>query len=197
MSGAPVDNAMQFQEQHVRVGEMKSVLVLEPELIQEWLEQRQLLGQDGYDEVWEGVYHVAPLARVGHGMVQASLLTVLVPAAKAAGLVASGPANIGLDRKNFRAPDAVVLRDHRNLVWLPTAAIVVEVLSRRDETYKKFGFYFDRGVEEVLVVGPRDRTVAWFVRGDDAFVPAEGSALLGLSAQEVADAITWPAAEED
>ncbi|MGO9891317.1 MAG: hypothetical protein ACLP0L_25920 [Solirubrobacteraceae bacterium] len=39
-------------------------------------------------------------------------------------------------------------------VWLPTAALVVEVVSLRDETYAKLAFYVRHRVDEVLVIDP-------------------------------------------
>jgi len=42
-------------------------------------------------------------------------------------LVVSGPVNIGLSEQNHRVPDVVVLRNWSDVVWVPTAAMVVEV----------------------------------------------------------------------
>jgi 3-oxoacyl-(acyl-carrier-protein) synthase len=42
-------------------------------------------------------------------------------------------------------------------------------------------------------VDPAQQTVEWFVRGPDGFVPADGSAILGITHEELAAAIDWPA----
>ena len=45
------------------------------------------------------------------------------------------------------------------LVYFPTAALVVEIVSPGDETYEKVPFYAAHGVEEVLVVEPESDNV--------------------------------------
>ncbi|MEZ0164185.1 hypothetical protein AB2L27_05320 [Kineococcus sp. LSe6-4] len=35
--------------------------------LDDWLEERRRLGQDGRDEVWDGVHHAVPHARSDHG----------------------------------------------------------------------------------------------------------------------------------
>jgi hypothetical protein len=44
----------------------------------------------------------------------------------------------------------------------------------------------------VLIVDPEGRTVEWFGRGTDGFVPLPESTLLGLSADDLAASIDWP-----
>lgn len=78
-------------------------------------------------------------------------------------------------------------------MWQHTAAIVVEVVSPGDESRLKFGHYFSRGVEEFLIVDPRQRTVEWFERGADGFRTADGGTLLGITSAELAAQIDWPA----
>ncbi|WP_300011194.1 Uma2 family endonuclease [Pseudonocardia sp.] len=162
-----------------------------PEVLQEWLERRRALGQDGFDEVWEGVYHVAPMAHGRQGRTEHALVLALHGRARSAGLVGSGPVTIGRP-DDYRVPDAVYLRTRETELWNPTAAIVVEILSPNDESRRKFDFYFRAGVEEMLLVDPLERTVEWYVRGADAFVPAERSALLGVTAAGLAAEIEWP-----
>ncbi|MDN5859892.1 MAG: Uma2 family endonuclease [Pseudonocardia sp.] len=171
---------------------MTTVLVGEPPAeIQSWLDRRRALGQDGFDEVWEGVYHVAPMAHGRQGRTAAELAAVLRGPAKAAGLRGSSPINIGT-RNDYRVPDWAFLRTSETALWNPTAAIVVEIVSPGDESREKLGFYFAVGVEEVLIVDPLERTVEWFVRGTDAFVAAPGSDLLGITAARLHADIEWP-----
>lgn len=159
--------------------------------IEQWLKQRQALGQDLFDEVWEGEYHVAPAARTGHGLVDRQVAAALQQPAEGAGLWPIGPFNLG-DSDNYRVPDGAYVRANTDAVFAATAAIVVEIVSPGDETYEKFDFYFAHGVEELLVVDPRARTLAWYARGEAGFDPADGSALLGVTATSLADAIRWP-----
>ena len=104
----------------------------------------------------------------------------------------SGPVNIGLSEHDHRVPDAVVVRERAKLVWVPTAAIVVEVVSPGDETYQKFGFYHLRGVEEILVADPAKRELRLFRRGETEYELTDSSAVLEASATAIAAGITWP-----
>ena len=171
---------------------MRTTFVMDPPpIVEDWLAQRRALGQDLYDEVWEGEYHVAPAPTNRHADLQVQLIATLRPRAIRAGLRLLGPGNVGTPR-DFRVPDLVFLRREEHPVWNPTAAIVVEVVSPGDESRLKFDFYHRAGIEEVLIVDPDAQTVEWFVRGPSAFLPADGSALLGISAADLAAAIDWP-----
>ncbi|MFN8518153.1 MAG: Uma2 family endonuclease [Chloroflexota bacterium] len=172
---------------------MRTTFVMDPPpIVEDWLAQRHAQGQDLYDEVWEGEYHVAAAPTNRHAQVQTRLVRLLGPRADSAGLLEVGPCNIGRPT-DFRVPDLAFLRREEHPVWNPTAAIVVEVVSPGDESRRKFAFYHLRGVEEVLIVDPDARTVEWFVRASDAFVAADGSQILALSGAELADALDWPA----
>lgn len=171
---------------------MRTVLVGDPPVdVQRWLERRRALGQDGFDEVWEGEYHVAPMAHGRQGRVQARVFRFLGPEADAAGLYDSGPLNLG-GPDNYRVPDGAYLWTSEGALWNPTAAIVVEIVSPGDESRDKFAFYFDAGVEEALMVDPEARTIEWFVRSAAGFVPAPGSMLLGVTSDTMAAALAWP-----
>ena len=70
---------------------MRTLFVTDPPpVVEDWLAQRRALGQDRFDEVWEGEYHVAPYAHGRHGIVQHQLALVLGPFADRAGLRADG-----------------------------------------------------------------------------------------------------------
>ena len=75
---------------------------------------------------------------------------------------------------------------------MPTAVLVVEVISVDDETYQKFEFYFRHGVEEVIVADPQTRILQWWQRGDQGFEAADESAVLGVSVASIASRIDWP-----
>ena len=158
----------------------------------ELIEARHRLGQDGYDEVWDGVFHVAAMARFEHGDVQAQLIVVLSTLAAAKGLAVSGPVNIGLSEHDHRVPDVVVVRERLDVVWVPTAAIVVELLAPGDETYAKFDFYHARGVEEILIADPGTRELTMFLRSAARYEPTERSVVLDTPVDAIAAGITWP-----
>jgi Uma2 family endonuclease len=172
---------------------MRTVLLGQPPTeVKAWLERRRALGQDLFDEVWEGDYHVAPAAHGRHGRIDDQLARILGPRADAGGLYGSGPLNIGRP-DDYRVPDRAYLRTASVDMYQPTAAIIVEIVSPGDETRRKFGFYYDAGVEELLIVDPEAQTVEWFSRGGDGFVAADASRLLGLSAAALVAELTWPA----
>ena len=156
--------------------------------------ERQRMGLDGHDEMWEGVYHLAPVARAGHGDVQGQLQVVLASLAPA-DLVVSGPVNIGLGEQDHRVPDVVVLRARTDVIWVPSAAMMVEVRSPGDETYEEFAFYHARGVEEILVADLADRELRLFARGALEFTSVEASAVLGADLARIAQGISWPGSQ--
>lgn len=171
---------------------MRTVLLGEPPPpLQSWLDRRRALGQDRYDEMWEGEYHVAPAASPEHGDLDDQLARILGPAADLAGLRGSGPLNVGTS-DDYRVPDRAYLAERARTTFVPTAVIVVEILSPNDETWQKLGFYAAHDVEELLVVNPRERSVRWFRRDGDAFRAASASRRLTLSSDELAAALDWP-----
>jgi Uma2 family endonuclease len=171
---------------------MRTLFVTDPPPpVEDWLERRRALGQDRFDEVWEGEYHVSPGPSDAHADVDHQVVVLLAPRARRAGLLARTACNVGAP-DDFRVPDQAYLRNGTDTMWHSTAAIVVEVVSSGDESRLKFDFYFRAGVEEVLIVDPRQRNAEWFARRTEAFEPADRSALLDVAAAEIWDAIDWP-----
>lgn len=171
---------------------MSTLVVGSEPVVEAWLERRRALGQDGRDEVWEGVYHVAPHEHGRNGAVAMELVALLGPAARRAGLTAGGSFNLGTP-EDFRVPDLGWHRGSPDRLWFDTAALVVEVLSPGDETRAKAGFYAARGVDELWVVDPLARTVEIAVLADGgAYEAAETSPLLGMPAADVVAGVAWP-----
>jgi Uma2 family endonuclease len=163
-----------------------------PAQFAELIEHRRASGADLYDEVWQGEYHMAPAPPSAHGRVYAAVAAVLHGLARPAGLFDSGPFNLG-EPDDYRVPDHGVFRDEPRGTWIPTAAVVVEVVSPDDETWAKLPFYAARGVEEVLIVDPRERSVSWLGLRAGGYAPIERS-VLGITAAELAAEIDWPEA---
>jgi Uma2 family endonuclease len=159
-------------------------------VLDEFIARRRALGQDLFDEVWDGEYHMAPGPSAEHGRVDDELSALLRPRARAAGLVRTGPFNLGA-REDYRVPDGGFHRGRPKGVFLPTAAVVVEVVSPDDETYLKLDFYASR-VEELVVADPQLRTVRIWQLVDGALVETGRSGLLGTDADELARGIDWP-----
>lgn len=156
-----------------------------------FLERRRALGQDRYDEVWEGVYHVAPMANAWHGYAVLRVVELLSTAARAAGLTATDAFNLG-ERNDYRVPDLGYHREIPTMTNVPTAAIVVEVVSPGDESYAKLPFYSAHDVAEVLIVNPSLRTAPWFVHRGDGYDERDASPLLGVTSAEIAAGLRWP-----
>jgi len=170
---------------------MRTLFVDPPPVVEDWLAQRRSLGQDRFDEVWEGEYHVAPAPGRRHGRIDDQLGWILRPFAGVAGLLGATTCNIGTPA-DYRIPDRAYFRGGDDETWNPTAAIVVEILSPGDESRAKLPFYHRAGVEEVLIVDPDGRTVEWLARGPEAFEPVDDSALLGITGHALAERIDWP-----
>jgi Uma2 family endonuclease len=161
-----------------------------PAELAELIEHRRATGADLHDEVWEGEYHIAPAPHFYHGVIDQRLAEILGPLARAAGLFVSGAFNLG-EPTDYRVPDRGVHRTGRDVVWLPTAVVVVEIVSPDDESWAKLPFYAAHGVDEVLIVDPQQRTVAWLGRVGTCYQPIERS-VLGLSAAELTAQLEWP-----
>ena len=157
------------------------------------LERRHRLGQDLFDEVWDGVLHVNPAPHSRHGKVDAQLAALLYEPARGAGLVQSGPMNLG-EAEDFRVPDQALLRPGPEDVYLPTAALVVEIVSPGDDSWQKLEFYAAHDVDEVLIVDPQERQVHWLgLQPDGGYRPVERSRLIALGRADLAERIDWPA----
>lgn len=171
---------------------MRTVIVGErPPELDEWIERRRALGQDLFDEVWNGEYHVVPGPSAKHARVYDELMARLRPVARAAGLVTTGPFNVG-GPDDFRVPDGGLHRGNPTGVFVPTAAVVVEVLSPHDETYEKFGFYAECGVEEIIVADPERRAVRIWRLADGEYAETERSELLNVAVVALSGELDWP-----
>lgn len=129
--------------------------------LDDWLQRRRALGLDKRDEIWDGIYHVTPHAHASHGRLAARLIVDLDRAASAAGLVALTEFNLGVE-DDFRVPDLgfVPAADETDLgLYVPTAAVVVEIVSPDDASYAKIPFYLARGVREVWLLDPTERAL--------------------------------------
>lgn len=134
-----------------------TILGDQPE-ITTWLQRRQALGQDRYDEMWEGNYHVAPMARLEHAYVITEIMLALGEPARQAGLYGTDGFNLGSET-DYRVPDAGWHSERPSGVYAPTAVAVLEVLSPDDETFHKFDFYTQHQVREILVAHPTEHWV--------------------------------------
>jgi Uma2 family endonuclease len=139
-----------------------ATLVLDPNVEERIKAEREASGADRFDEVWEGVYHVSPLANDEHQGLVGRLTWLLVDLIECheLGLVRPG-VNVS-DREddwkfNYCIPDvAVFLRDttarYCDTHWVGGPDFAVEICSPRDETRDKLPFYGRVGTRELLLV---------------------------------------------
>jgi Uma2 family endonuclease len=170
------------------------ILVLDPAPagLEELLERRRRTGTDRRDEVWEGVYHMVPGPSGPHAVIDWQLAALLRPLAIAAGLTPSGEFNLGASEDDFRVPDGGLHREFPSGLWHQTAALVIEIVSPKDESWEKLPYYAARGVDEVLIVNPQERSVSWLALQQGEYRPVERSALIALGAGELAEQLDWP-----
>jgi Uma2 family endonuclease len=169
-------------------------LVLDPAPIElrELIERRRRLDQDRFDEVWEGVLHMHPAPSYEHQRVSQQLAELLGPLARSAGLEpVIGGVNIGVE-DDYRIPDASLHLPGTGGRWLQTAVLAVEIVSPGDETWQKFQFYAARGVQELVIVDPREQKVEWFALRSGQCRPVHRSAVIELGPNELATEIEWP-----
>jgi len=171
---------------------MSTLVVGEQPWITEVIERRRALGQDLYDEVWEGVYHVAPNAGTEHGQVGFQVLMALASQADRLGLVGTQPFNLGTGKTDFRVPDGGWFDRAQAGVYAATARVVLEVLSPGDETYEKFAFYLERGVAEILVAHPTERWIRCYVKTGPEFNERPGSQVFDMTMAQLVALIHWP-----
>ena len=138
---------------------MKAVIV---HVREEELAQRRRIGLDRWDEMWEGVLHMAPAPNYEHQRILDGLIEYLGPVVRAAG---RGTLRSGINvfhemrgTENYRIPDLTFVARGREFVIAEDGIrgggpdAVIEIRSPDDETYEKFPFFAALGVVEVIVI---------------------------------------------
>jgi Uma2 family endonuclease len=124
--------------------------------------ERALSGADRFDEVWEGVYMMAPLANNEHQVLATRLGVVyqIVLPWNDENVVLVG-VNVSDREKNwkhnYRCPDVAVFLKGTSARdcgthWFGGPDFAVEVVSRNDRSWDKLGFYASVGVRELLIL---------------------------------------------
>jgi Uma2 family endonuclease len=148
--------------------------------IQAWLEKRRELGLDRRDEVWDGVYHVVPGPSSPHQHFEKLLDRILHPYLEPLGYEVYRCMDVlqpGRHNKDYRQPDISVVAP-KNIVHRGIeghAELVVEVLSPRDESRKKFGFYAAREIPEFWIADPVKKIVEVYVLRDGKYARVDAN----------------------
>lgn len=169
-------------------------LVLDPQPaeLQALIKRRQKLGQDLFDEVWDGVLHMNPAPSGGHAQVDQQLAEILGELARRAGLTATGPFNLGEDEHDYRVPDRGLHRQFTDRVFYGTAGLALEIVSPGDESYKKLDFYATHEVDEVVIVDREKRKVEWLRLVGGRYGPVDRSSVIELGPAELEQQSDWP-----
>jgi Uma2 family endonuclease len=134
----------------------------DPKLVAKLLKKRRLSGGDRYDEVWDGIYIMSPLANDEHQMLVTDISAVFATVIKFNSL---GQVRAGVNvsdrakgwRDNYRCPDvavklnggiAKILKNH----WFGGPDFCIEIVSEGDRSRKKIDFYSAIGTRELLII---------------------------------------------
>jgi Uma2 family endonuclease len=157
------------------------------------LANRRKTGIDRRDEVWEGVLHLAPATSLSHARIAQRLTLLLHKPARQAGLeLVMQEFNLGDSIDDYRIPDGGIFRPGTDGTWIPTAAVVIEIVSPDDESWEKLSFFAAHGVDEVLILDPIKRRVDWLALRDGRYTPTEHSGLIELGPVELLARLEWP-----
>jgi Uma2 family endonuclease len=125
------------------------------------LADRRAKGLDRFDEVWDGVYIMAPAADNEHQRLSTAFSTVLEIICREFGAKVYNVCNV-TDReddwtKNYRCPDIAIYfptnpAKDMQTYWFGGPDFAVEVVSKKDQTWEKLNFYADVQTREVLII---------------------------------------------
>ncbi len=150
-----------------------TALIHDPKLEEKLIAERQAAGADKFDEVWDGVYVMSPLANDEHQYLVKELTTVLTFAVDWAKLGQTRPGVNISDRKddwtkNYRCPDVAVFlnetkAENCDAFWFGGPDFGIEIVSSGDRIVEKLSFYAAVGARELLVID-RDPWVLTLLR---------------------------------
>jgi len=148
---------------------MKAVMPDVPAHILQW---RRKTGAYYWDEMWEGVLHMAPVPSRRHQDFQLALLAWLrIYWALPRGFKVYPPINLaspGGWPNDYRIPDLLLLTPDRFHIdhdeyFEGAPTVVVEIRSPGDESFEKLPFYAKLGVPEVWIIDRDTRVPQLFV----------------------------------
>lgn len=154
-----------------------ATMILDPRIAEQLLEQRRAWGADKFDEVWEGIYMMAPLPNDEHQNLMGGFSSILYTLLGWQGLAKVFPgvnlAGSAEDwTKDYRCPDvAVFLRDTKaencDTHWRGPADFLIEITSPGDRAHETIAFYDEIGVHEVLIVNREAWALELYQRQND------------------------------
>lgn len=161
-------------------------LLIHDETISEVLiAERQASGLDRYDEVWNGIYVMSPIADNSHQDLVMAFSGALMMVWDLKGLGRTQPgANVSNDqndwRNNYRIPDVLCFTSRspaldRGSHWFGGPEFAIEITSRGDRTLEKLDFYASVGTKELLVVDRNPWRLIMYRVSGETMQPITGS----------------------
>jgi len=141
---------------------MMSLMINDPQIASELIADRRAQQIDRYDEVWEDVYMMSPLANNEHQSL-ATELSIAIGSVidwQNLGRTQMG-ANVSDRRedwtRNYRIPDVLVFKNGTTAEdcdthWVGGPEFAIEIVSPGDRTLEKLDFYAEVGTRELLVI---------------------------------------------
>jgi Uma2 family endonuclease len=137
-------------------------LIVDPHVSDRLIEERRARGADRFDEVWEGVYIMAPAPNDEHQDIAGGFTEVFRALVDRRNRGKTRPGiNLASDpgdwEHDYRVPDVAVFLDGSPAVchgtfWSGPPDFLVEIASRWDKTREKMAFYSKLGTRELLIV---------------------------------------------
>jgi Uma2 family endonuclease len=164
-----------------------ATLITDPSLEQQLRAEREASGADRFDEVWEGIYMMAPMPNNEHQQMVTRLSSILQ---EVVGWSGEGEVCAGVNlsdrekdwNQDYRVPDIAVFlasgdAQNRGTHWQGAADFLVEVISTDDSTREKLPYYASLGVRELLLIDRDPWAVELYRLGDGQFEPVGVSKL--------------------
>ncbi len=143
---------------------MRAVMPVIPPGLLQW---RKTTGAEQWDEMWQGVLHMAPAPNFFHQQLESDIESWLRQFwAKPLGCKVYHQINIAMPGgwpNDYRIPDLILLKPdrfhiNRNEYFEGPPTVVVEIHSPGDEAYEKLEFYARLRVPEVWIIHRDART---------------------------------------
>ena len=142
-----------------------ALLSVNPVDLAHLIRERRESGGDRYDEVWDGVYVLSPVADNEHQQLGFDLAwAIKMELGHDQRIQVFQGCNVSSRaerwRKNYRCPDVAVFlpgnpAEDRGTHWYGGPDFAVEIQSPYDRSREKFGFYAKVGVRELMFVARR------------------------------------------
>lgn len=137
-------------------------LILDSLAEDQLIHERQANGADRYDEVWDGVYVMSPIANNQHQWLASRITTIIGNVIESQDRGQVFAATNVTDQQtdwvqNYRVPDVAVFlnenpAEDRGTHWFGGPDFAVEIVSPGDRSREKLEFYAATGTRELLIL---------------------------------------------